>query len=69
MAKLFNDEGVPTLNTRKRPGRARPMWDKTAIHKIIRGRQVLGEQAIGRYMDVKDPKSGETTFKRYRQAR
>ena len=64
MAKLFNDEGVPTLNTRKRPGRARPMWDKTAIHKIIRGRQVLGEQAIGRYMDVKDPKSGETTFKR-----
>ena len=64
MAKLFNDEGVPTLNTRKRPGRVTPIWDKTAIHKIIRGRQVLGEQAIGRYMDVKDPKSGETTFKR-----
>lgn len=64
MAKSFNDEGVPTLNTRKRPGRITPLWDKTAIQKIVRGRQVLGEQAIGRYMDVKDPKSGETTFKR-----
>jgi DNA invertase Pin-like site-specific DNA recombinase len=64
MAKRFNDEGVPTLNTRKRPGRAALLWDKTAIQKMIRGRQVLGEQAIGRYIDVKDPRTSETTFKR-----
>jgi DNA invertase Pin-like site-specific DNA recombinase len=64
MAKLFNDEGVPPLSTRKRPGRDKPLWDKTTIQKIIRGRQVLGEQQIGRYQDVRDSKTGEVTFKR-----
>jgi DNA invertase Pin-like site-specific DNA recombinase len=64
IAKLLNDEGIPPLNCRKRPGRAVPLWDKTTVHKIIRGRQVRGEQAIGRYQDVKDATTGEVTFKR-----
>jgi recombinase-like zinc beta ribbon protein len=32
--------------------------------KLIRGRQVLGEQAIGHYLEVKDEKTGETVVRR-----
>jgi DNA invertase Pin-like site-specific DNA recombinase len=48
IAKLLNDEGVPLFNDRKR-SREQPVWTNDMIQKFIRGRQTLGEQAIGRY--------------------
>jgi hypothetical protein len=58
LAKTLNDEGVPVLCARKR-SRGIAVWDKTPLCTLIRGRQVLGEQAIGKYVDNARVLTGE----------
>ena len=56
----FNTERIPTLSARKRQ-RGSMIWDKTTIAKLIRGKQVLGIQEVGRYDNKKRTVTGEMT--------
>ena len=48
----LNAEGVPVLNERKRK-RSVLLWGTGSITKLLRGRQVLGQQEVGHYVDGK----------------
>jgi DNA invertase Pin-like site-specific DNA recombinase len=64
LADLLNGEQAPTLNNRRRR-RGKLLRDKMTIQKLIRGRQVLGEQQVGRYVDGKRELTGEVIEKAY----
>lgn len=52
ICRILNAEGVPTLNSRKRQ-RGVELWDKGALLKMLRGRQLLGQQEVAKYVDGK----------------
>ena len=52
IARTLNAENVPTLNARKRE-RGEAVWLQASILKLLRGRQVLGLQPVGHYVDGK----------------
>ena len=52
IARTLNAENVPTLNARKRE-RGEAAWLQASILKLLRGRQVLGLQPVGHYVDGK----------------
>lgn len=59
IATLLNAENVPTFTERKRR-RAKIIWDKSTITKLIRGQQALGLQTIGHYENGNRVLTGET---------
>lgn len=64
IVRVLNAEGVPLLSDIKRK-RAAPMWEKSMLSELIRGRLVLGEQAIGRYVDGKRELTGNVIKEAY----
>jgi Recombinase/Resolvase, N terminal domain len=52
ITRTLNAENVPTLNTRQRE-RGQAAWLQASVLKLLRGRQALGLQEVGRYIDGK----------------
>jgi DNA invertase Pin-like site-specific DNA recombinase len=59
IAKELNAEGKPPLCTRKRFQRANEIWNRSTVQKLVRGRQVLGCQSVGRMVDGKRQNTGQ----------
>jgi DNA invertase Pin-like site-specific DNA recombinase len=59
IAARLNAEGVPTLSTRK-TARGFNVWTHETISGLIRGKQVLGLQEVGRMENGKRVLTGET---------
>ena len=55
----LNAESLPVLNDRKRRHRGTPLWDKGSVWKMLRGRQLLGQQEVAHYIDGKSKPTGE----------
>jgi DNA invertase Pin-like site-specific DNA recombinase len=50
ICQKLNDEKEPIFDHRKRK-RGVELWDKSQVRRLIRGRQVLGEQEVGQYTE------------------
>ena len=59
IAAILNAEGTPTLSNRKR-ARGFNVWTHESISDLIRGKQVLGLQEVGRMENRKRKLTGET---------
>ena len=59
LAAKLNGEGVPNISGRKPSHRDELIWDGGSFSRLIRGRQVLGEQEVCHMQDNKRVRKGQ----------